>query len=108
MRVTLWNSKKANQRQGILMSSAHLILNIPDRRVKWVEFILTGGNGDGGLVAAKDDWCEDSSVRGWILRNLILCRSSEGWLFELGKNDIPLASMPKSPTSSLSTAASPS
>ena len=46
------------------MRPVHTVSYISYRKVEWIVFILSGGDGHGGLVTPENDWNEGCSLRG--------------------------------------------
>jgi len=47
---TFWDGEEANHHKGVLVGSSHMILDVADREVERIVFVLTGCNRNRRLV----------------------------------------------------------
>jgi len=60
--LTLGNWQEANQNEAILVCSPDMIMDVSDREVDGVVFLLAGCDGNSCFIASEYDGNEDSSV----------------------------------------------
>ena len=54
-RVTFGDGQKANQNKRMLVGTSNVVVDVPNRKVDRVVFLLAGRNRHGRFVAAQDD-----------------------------------------------------
>jgi len=72
--LTFGNCEEAQKNKGMSVSMTDIIVDVANRYVKRIEFVIAGGNGYSCFVTAQDDWDECASECCFILQDYILLK----------------------------------
>ena len=96
--LTLGNRQKANQNEGVLVGSPNVIMDIPNREVNWVVFMLASCNGNGRFVTSEYDGDEECSMGIDVNSNQVLYAVRLANVGALGETHLHIVSRPSHPT----------
>lgn len=72
LKRTLRNGEKRDRDDGITVGTPHVVMDVTERYIDRVKFLVASSNGYRGLVGTENDWHEHGAMCVGILRDGVL------------------------------------